>query len=203
MTGTQTPRIELYVRSLSPLGANQYQERLVDRLHRLAEQGAISGFSVTVWGGGLGIDTAMARTERGRRIRKRIAAFRQWARTENVSLESLERREVSKHLLTEETVTVLDFPVMMMAEYADEELLYVTPFSVDGAVRTVSDRLDHLESEGVPTPNGAKNLESAKEPRLSRDDPAETYGAITHRTDTEMRRRQQHQLGQRNPEESL
>jgi hypothetical protein len=150
MTESQAPQIELYVRSLLPNGAQARQEAVIERLERLDADGVIGGFSVIVWGKQIARESAGAHTDEGRYILNRVAEFRQWALSNNVSLESFyQTREVGNDATGEEfTATVL--PVMGLAEYQDGELGHVAPCTEGDVVHTITDRLDRLE-QGEPS----------------------------------------------------
>ncbi|MFC7194520.1 HTH domain-containing protein [Halosimplex aquaticum] len=127
MTGTQTPRIELYVRSLLPDGAHERQEAVIERLQELDAEDEIEDFSVIVWGKQIARDSAGARTEEGEYILNRVAEFKQWALSNNVSLESFYQRQTVENDVTDEPYTAMVLPVMGLAEYDGEELATSPP----------------------------------------------------------------------------
>ncbi|WP_459192172.1 HTH domain-containing protein [Halosimplex sp. J119] len=145
MTGTQTPRIELYVRSLLPDGAHERQEAVIERLQELDAEDEIEDFSVIVWGKQIARDSAGARTEEGEYILNRVAEFKQWALSNNVSLESFYQRQTVDNDVTDEPYTAMVLPVMGLAEYDGEELRHVAPCTDGDEVHTIMDRLDRLE----------------------------------------------------------
>ena len=145
MTGTQTPRIELYVRSLLPDGAHERQEAVIDRLQELDAEDEIEDFSVVVWGKQIARDSAGARTEEGEYILNRVAEFKQWALSNNVSLESFYQKHTVENDVTDEPYSAVTLPVMGLAEYDGEELRHVAPCSKGNEVHTIMDRLDRLE----------------------------------------------------------
>jgi hypothetical protein len=143
MSPTATPRVELYVRSLA--SRTDRQERVIEALRRLENTGDICSFQLTIWGEAVGLSTAAVETDRGREVLDTVAAFREWADREGVSLDcAFENRAVTSQLTGEEHAT-LRLPKMAMAEYEGDEVLSVTPHERDGAVRTVRDRLTTLE----------------------------------------------------------
>ncbi|QLH83094.1 HTH domain-containing protein [Halosimplex pelagicum] len=144
MTGTQ-PRIELYVRSLLPDGAHNRQEAVIDRLERLDAEDEIEGFSVIVWGKQIARDSSGARTEEGEYILNRVAEFKQWALSNNVSLESFYQKHDVANDATDEPHSAIVLPVMGLAEYEGEELRHVAPCTAGDEVHTIMDRLDRLE----------------------------------------------------------
>ena len=148
MTGTDK-RIELYVRSLLPDGAYGRQEAVIERLDRLDADDEIEGFSVIVWGKQIARDSAGAHTEEGRYILNRVAEFKQWALSNNVSLESFyQTTEIESELTDDYSAMVL--PVMGLAEYHGGELQHVAPCTKGDVVHTIMDRLERLEA-GEPS----------------------------------------------------
>ncbi|WP_123533503.1 HTH domain-containing protein [Halosimplex salinum] len=150
MTGTQTPRIELYVRSLLPDGAHNRQEAVIERLQELDAEDEIEDFSVIVWGKQIARNSSGARTEEGEYILNRVAEFKQWALSNNVSLESFYQTHEVENDVTDEPRTAMVLPVMGLAEYDGEELRHVAPCTKGDEVHTIMDRLDRLE-RGEPT----------------------------------------------------
>ena len=148
MTGTQ-PRIELYVRSLLPDGAGHRQEAVIEQLQRLDAEDEIADFSVIVWGKQIAHESAGSRTEEGEYILNRVAEFKQWALSNNVSLESFyQTTEVESEITDDYSAMVL--PVMGLAEYDDGELKHVAPCTKGDVVHTIMDRLDRLEAGEPP-----------------------------------------------------
>ncbi|WP_225334843.1 HTH domain-containing protein [Halomicrobium urmianum] len=150
MSETPTPHIELYVRSLLPDGAHERQEAVVERLERLEREDAVADFSVIVWGKQIARDSAAAHTEEGRYILNRVAEFKQWALSNNVSLKSFYQTKDVESEVTGESYTTMVLPVMGLAEYQDGELQHVAPCSDGDVVHTIMDRLERLEA-GEPS----------------------------------------------------
>ncbi|SFR92851.1 hypothetical protein SAMN05216559_1165 [Halomicrobium zhouii] len=145
-----TPHIELYVRSLLPTGAHERQEAVVDQLQRLDREDQIGDFSVIVWGKQVARDSAAAHTEEGRYILNRVAEFKQWALSNNVSLESFYQTSTVDNEVTEDAYTAITLPVMGLAEYKNGELQHVAPCTKGDVVHTIMDRLERLE-HGEPS----------------------------------------------------
>jgi hypothetical protein len=145
MTGNSEPRIELYVRSLLPTGAHQRQEAVIERLERLDAEDEIESFSVIVWGKQIARESAGARTEEGEYILNRVAEFKQWALSNNVSLESFYQRQTVENESSDEAVNALTLPVMGLAEYEDGELRHVAPCTDGDTVHAITERLDRIE----------------------------------------------------------
>lgn len=145
-----TPHIELYVRSLLPTGAHERQEAVIDQLQRLDREDRIGDFSVIVWGKQVARDSAAAYTEEGQYILNRVAEFKQWSLSNNVSLESFYQTTTVDNEVTENSYTAITLPVMGLAEYVDGELQHVAPCTSGDIVHTIMDRLERLEN-GEPS----------------------------------------------------
>ena len=150
VSDTPTPHIELFVRSLLPNGAHERQEAVIDRLQRLDREDRIESFSVIVWGKQVARDSAAAHTEEGRYILNRVAEFKQWALSNNVSLESFYQTTTVDNEVTENTHSAITLPVMGLAEYVDGELRHVAPCTSGDVVHTITERVDRLET-GEPS----------------------------------------------------
>jgi len=149
MSSTSKPHIELYVRSLVPDGAHTRQEAVIERLETLEREGQIEDFSVIVWGKQVSRESAAAHTEEGKYILNRVAEFKQWALSNNVSLESFyQTTEIQSEFTDDYSAMVL--PVMGLAEYSEGELKHVAPCTEGDVVHTIMDRLDRLEA-GEPS----------------------------------------------------
>jgi len=142
MTGEPTT-VDLFVRSLSPVGARAEPSKAIDRLDALVETGRIERYSVYVTGEEVRLSPEATAHERREFVLDRVAAFRSWATKRGVTLEAFDRREVST--LTGERYTVLGLPVMALAESVGGDLGCVVPCSTDDGVVTVEDRLEALE----------------------------------------------------------
>jgi len=158
MTGTQTPRIELYVRSLLPDGAHSRQEAVIERLERLDAEDEIADFSVIVWGKQIARESAGAHTEEGEYILNRVAEFKQWALSNNVSLESFYQTHEVGNDATDDSQTAMVLPVMGLAEYEDGELRHVAPCTSGDEVHTIVDRLDEIERGEPAVTDGAAGV---------------------------------------------
>lgn len=145
-----TPHIELYVRSLLPSGAHERQKAVIEQLQRLQREEQIEDFSVIVWGKQVARDSAAAHTEEGQYILNRVAEFKQWALSNNVSLESFYQTGTVDNEVTEDSYTAITLPVMGLAEYHSGELQHVAPCTHGDVVHTIMDRLERLEA-GEPS----------------------------------------------------
>lgn len=154
----ETTSVHLFVRSLSPSGARDRPSTIVDRLEKLVDEGHISEFHVSVWGNEVELATSATTHGDGQMILEHVAAFRSWADDRRVTLEGFQQREVTT--LTGETHAVLTLPVIVLAEYTNGELSWVAPFSDDGRIRTVDDRLAALAS-GAEYDSNAETLSAS------------------------------------------
>jgi len=144
-TTADEPRLELYVRTLSPPGARSRQEAVLERLQRLEDEGHIEDFYVKVWGRRIDPTTRAADTEQGQFILNRIAEFQQWALAENTTLESFYQTHEQSSSITGEDHTSIVLPKMGLAEYHGPELEQVAPCTTGDDVYSVVDHLDDLE----------------------------------------------------------
>jgi hypothetical protein len=143
--------IELYVRSLLPDGAGKRQDAVIDQLDALEREGEIAGYDVIVWGKQIAPQSAAASTDEGRYILNRVAEFKQWALSNNVSLESFYERRTVESAAADSATDAIRLPVIGLAEYDGDELAHVAPCTKDGTVHTITDRLERLEA-GLPSP---------------------------------------------------
>ncbi|GCF14507.1 hypothetical protein Harman_24420 [Haloarcula mannanilytica] len=147
---TPTPHLELYVRSMLPDGAHERQEAVITQLETLDENDHIDGFNVIVWGKQIAPQSAAARTEEGKYILNRVAEFKQWALTNNVSLESFYQDTTVDSEAAASAYDAMALPVMGLAEYDGNELAHVAPCTKDDVVHTIMDRLERLKAGQPP-----------------------------------------------------
>lgn len=151
MTTSDTGEItlELAVRTLSPRGCQRRQNEVVRRLNALAERGVVDDVSVSVWGDRVATTTADAETDHGREVLDAVASFREWADDHGLSVDPFFETRESHSEFTGESYAALELPAMVLAEYRDGELSWVSP-CVDGEeAYTVGDRLATLEGTAV------------------------------------------------------
>lgn len=150
MTDTE-PYIELYVRSLLPDGAGKRQDAVIDQLAALEREDEIAGYDIIVWGKQVAPESAAANTDEGRYLLNRIAEFKQWALSNNVSLESFYERRTVDSAVAGDATDAIRLPVIGLAEYDGDELVHVAPCTEGERVHTITDRLENLEA-GLPSP---------------------------------------------------
>lgn len=135
--------IALFVRSLSPTETPATSH--AERVRALADAGRVADASVTVWGREIELSARARRSPAGQCVLDHVADFRAWADERGVSMEPFfETREVSSSLTGEE-YAALRLPVTCLAEYADDELIHVAPYSTGEAICSVADRLRRLD----------------------------------------------------------
>lgn len=145
---TSGRRVELYVRSLSYPVTYGQRGGVIERLQDLESAGLISGFDVSVWGRELVISGTTVATETGRRLIDRYRTIRTWAEGEPDAVDSpFEVKRVDSRITGDEYTAVV-FPFAIMAEFVDSELVHVTPCTEDGALCSVTERLEVLEARG-------------------------------------------------------
>ncbi|PSP49599.1 hypothetical protein BRC67_10850 [Halobacteriales archaeon QH_3_68_24] len=155
---TNPPRVELFVRSLSPPAGRRPAQTQLSRLRRLDEAGALD-LTVSVWGREVALSTTAARTDAGQSVLARVAEAREWADDRGLCVDPFfETREVAS-TLTGEAYTALVLPVACLLEYRESELRHVAPYTTDSAVHSVADRVRTLaESTAVDTSREADSL---------------------------------------------
>jgi hypothetical protein len=156
----QSPRIELFCRSLAPSTGRERQERIVQWLRTLDERDRIRGFEVVLCGECVCPRAATADTEPGERLLDRYDAFRTWADETGRKLVGFEQRD-TKSTLTGTTVTGIVFPRLTLAEYHEGKLTFVAPSRDASEQTTVADRVSDYERGAV----GGRSDEAQREPR--------------------------------------
>jgi len=146
------PYVELYVRSMLPDGAGSRQEQVIDRLAELERREKIGGYNVVVWGKQIAPESAAANTEEGRYILNRVAEFKQWALSNNVSLESFYQQTSVDSEAADSASDAMVLPVMGLAEYDGSELAHVAPCTEGETVHTITDRLERLDAGDPAAP---------------------------------------------------
>lgn len=140
-----TVRVELAVRSLAPGGHRSDQDELIERLEALEESGAIDDLTVSIWGKRVALDGAGGRTDAGMAILETIERFGEWATSNDFSLGAFFETKHIRSEFTGEDCRALDLPSMVMAEYEDDELRWVSP-CLDPATDTVYGVRDRVET---------------------------------------------------------
>lgn len=161
--------VELYVRSLSPQGAADRQETVIDRLAALEEQGAIEAFSLIVWGPRFAPGSAAARTTTGRELGRRIDAFERWVAAAKKPDElAFECREVHS-LVTDEKREEVVLPVLCLAVYQGETLRCVSPWRATRTTHSIDDCLDAIVQPGRVDGHPSITIDEAHRLRVNDD----------------------------------
>jgi hypothetical protein len=139
--GESPPRVEVYLRSLAPTDIRDTQEKIVDRLRTLDDEGQIKGVDYTLCGECVCPSLQTAETDIAKLLLRRFESFEEWADNNDRELVGFEQRD-TESLLTGTSVTGIVFPRLTLAEFRDGELTFVAP-SANGTEQTsVTDRLD-------------------------------------------------------------
>lgn len=147
MSHNAETRLELYVRSLAPGAAREQQDRIINQLDNLKEAEAIADYNIEVWGREVSTTAAASRTEAGRRVLDKVQEFERWADRNGRSLSSVfEVHEVDSAITGEQYESIV-LPLMVLAEYHDDELVGVAPCAYEGAPVTIDECLATLDEQ--------------------------------------------------------
>ncbi|PSQ19953.1 hypothetical protein BRD00_00525 [Halobacteriales archaeon QS_8_69_26] len=153
-------RVELWVRSSSPVAAESACRESVERLDSLVRDGVLSDRSVRLWGKAVGTSTTAARTERAREVLDTVASFREWAARRDRELTPYFRTREATSAVTDESYTVQVLPVRALAEYRGDDLAFVAPSTHGDTTCSVRDRIDALGTGADPvsaSPDGGRS----------------------------------------------
>lgn len=147
-------RVEFYTRSYMPEGAEDTQQRVLDRLDRLSERGVLDDWECHVWG--KRVCTSGPGTF-GHEAIETVGQFRAWAERNGVSILPFFDERTQHSQITGEEYSEIVFPVMCAALYRGDKLAGVYPHADDDSVVTIPDFLASLSSESAerPEPPGA------------------------------------------------
>jgi hypothetical protein len=137
-TGT---RLELWVQPSVVEGDGA--DHLVEQARSLERDGVVDEVEVRLWDEAVDLSSEL-RSRREREARARVQAFKRWAWEHGTELVGFgERRRAARGRMGPEYV-VQRVPRALLAEYADDVLVNVTPCS--DRDRCISERLDELEA---------------------------------------------------------
>ncbi|WP_435346464.1 HTH domain-containing protein [Haloarchaeobius sp. HRN-SO-5] len=137
-----TIRIELYV-CASMHGTYEKQCDAIDEIESLVDAGTVDEFERHVWAHRL---TPAADDEWCSRARQKYREYDQWARSSGWSLSpAFSKRTVTNEFVGEE-YEVIQFPVISVAIYADDQLVRVAPAIYGEEHYSVEDCLEELTS---------------------------------------------------------
>lgn len=155
LASRESHRIELFVRSLSPVpGTHRQRTELVRRLDDLDAAGLIDGYDVTVLGEELCLCETCREIAPGTYLRERLRELQEWG-GDRASPLAFTEREVNCSL-TGEVYRVLVPPTTSLAAYVDGSLTAVFPCRIDGETYDVTDFVEALtRTEAKPDPTRA------------------------------------------------
>ncbi|MFC4357864.1 HTH domain-containing protein [Halobium salinum] len=155
-TDTSSERsVTLFLRADPEPGAERPRQRVVERLSALEREGALDEYDVVVWGREIRLGGPLEGTPYYRSVLDRVEEFETWAARTGTSLDPLFQRRTVESVMTDEEYEVLTLPVACLAVYRDDELHRLYPCGSGDGACSVTECLDRLESEGVPTTVGA------------------------------------------------
>jgi len=135
----EDPNAVLYTRSVAPCGINDVQRRTIERLERLAEDGVLDSVEYEVWG--RGISAEHSETD----IQRAYDEFVEWADANGYTLAPAFQHRETSTLVSEDSRTVISFPLLCLGIYVDDEVEAVFPCSTDDRTFTLEDGLVGLE----------------------------------------------------------
>ena len=174
-TEQPTVRLELCVRSLARTDQAR-QDTLIDRLEALAADDRVSSFDVTVWGDQLPLDRS-PRTNTGRRLCHLLGRFEQWADQPGRAIRPFfETRDLASELTdTVRECQVMSLPEFALAEFHDDELVWISPHQNNNSTHSVDDHLDAIAATDPRRESPDRSLEGTvpreKPPVLERSSP--------------------------------
>jgi len=138
-----TVHVDLY-HCASMLGTREQQRTVIDRLEALDESDAVDDVERRAWARTLATD---ADDDWCEHARSRYRRFWAWASERDRTLEPAFDTRTVGSMVSKETHEVIEFPVLCIAVYVDDELVHVAP-STDASTEettTVADTLAALE----------------------------------------------------------
>jgi hypothetical protein len=142
---------ELWIRSFTPVGTGGQQEAAVDRLRELEAAGRLDDLTVRMWNKQMRRNGPASYTEEGAGVFDAVDRFANWAVDNDRSLAPFFEERDQTCEFTGEHDSVLVLPNVALAEYADGELVHLTPHTDGDAQVTVAQRLDELAVDGTTT----------------------------------------------------
>jgi DNA-binding Lrp family transcriptional regulator len=163
-SSTSGVHLELFVRSLCPEGCRSSQTAAIRRLEELEVAGTIDDYTVQICGRAVPPRPSDAVSEFGTYLLNRIAVFQEWAAVDGRSLGTHFEPETVRSTITGEEYDRIVLPVMILAEYEDDALRFVSPS--EGSERTwcVPGRLEYLAKEREPRPSTERLAGARGEP---------------------------------------
>lgn len=139
-------------------GTYEQQRTTMDRLEALADTELVDDVTRQAWAHKL---LPEADDDWCQQARDAHARFREWATENDRSLEPAFGTRTTTSMVSDEQYEVVEFPVLCLAVYADDELVHVAPSTdpVTGTTQTVADCLDELEAS-TPAPKTSARTHS-------------------------------------------
>ena len=157
-------RVELYVRSFAPGSSHQLQDAVVRRLQALVEDGHLDGMRLQVWGNGICPESAAASTTAGGFVLDRVSTFVAWARANGFTPRSCLRATDVCSTLADVEYTAIRFPQILLAEFRDGELVFLSPCGDTERSIAVLDHLDALADGTLPVADAVPQPLEGEEP---------------------------------------
>lgn len=150
-TSDSLPSVELYVRSLAPNGAIRSQNRRIQRLERLREQGYIRDVDIHVVGRGVVHESCCLETSTGRLLGDRLSTITDWAGINDAEIPGVETTTVSASPLQPTSYTITTVPRNLCLEFQSGRLQCVSPATVDETHFSVDAHFDAIEGSAIET----------------------------------------------------
>lgn len=150
----EATRADLFVRCDLPKPARQCRQTIEERLERVASAGGLEDYSVSSWAKRVPLDSDTEEMEC-------YEEFRRWATDEDVTLAPFFDTRECYSMTTGEKRRELVLPVLCLAIYDDDELVYVAPHATASTTATIPDCVDQLlegeseEERASPEPKPA------------------------------------------------
>lgn len=166
-------QIEVFVRSLAPVGAGRPQETVVRTLERLTDRSTVDDYRVTVCGKEVPADRDQAATAFCERLLNCVEAFEAWAERNDRDLNGVFDRKETHSSITGNDRVCRVVPVLAMAEYEGTDLRFVAPSAGEAGQVSVVDRLEELEgmaeyTDADPLPDVREATHTHRSPTAAR-----------------------------------
>ena len=150
-SGDADLRATVFVHSLAPVSSKESQDRLVDDLGTLDEQGVLSDVDLLVWGSSICTGSPLTTVGNGERILDAIGSFYDLSADSEISIAPFFSLSEVETEYSEESFRRIVPPCRAVALYDGEELVAVFPCLVDGTTHTPEDLLAYLTDRATAT----------------------------------------------------
>lgn len=144
--------VELWLRSVSSWTVGR-EGTFVDDLGALAEAGAVADYEVRMWNDHVPVDPNRALTASEETVHDRVDAMATWADERGYELPALYRTTKVRGL-DGPSYEAWVLPLAALLGFADEDLVWMAPFSDGDEHVSVQDRLDRLAAGPHDRPAG-------------------------------------------------